>query len=1412
MFSLFALSVVLGAFCPADNVPNFCGEKGSRGGTTFGDPVDLAHGRSTGYLSRRDFRIRTPFGDLEFNRHFASSWRPTEPSSGSGLLVGAAKPFGGAESDSGFYWWHDMMPVLRLNSSAITDYRTSRGRWVEFSAVPLDCGTGTVVPLSSSSLREPLSLFCSGSDGSRKFSVVESDGRKFQFEVSRSDMPGDGRLYPSEVSVGGLLMAKFEYAKDSSCGGSKYNYLARVEIPSTEQVLDLLYSPVSQVCPLSQVSVRHKSAPVGSGAPIARYFYSQVGSQVELRVAESDFGFDVASYGWLPSRVETYCGYGPGQTFRAYPGRHVGCVTADTADNEFVSDPMGLVTSAQTPEETLSIVPGASQTTAAVSFLRSSADGLASTSVTQTDVSLEASIGFHTGYAKTKTRTCPSGASCALNETREEDFNGSLAIETTGEGQSLVHTVSSPDSFGQFLPVVVQRGGTAPTGLACGSGGDCVKYSWTRIAGVPKLESEERASVLDSAQSSIVSYRYHSNGLLFSVVRSGLTKTASGGNATTLRHIGTFYRLEPRCAGPGVIPEAERIVEVEGPCFVSGPAAVTCDPEQLSVPVTHFRYYQHGATPSDVGRVMEVLRYPRGCNTPDVLSQTFSGYWPSGDPQRMTDENGHVTESAYDMQGRAVYAARSNVVNLFVYENDRLVRHVDGEGLETAYCYRNSTLRPDSAPYIGVRCDGPWTGRLEWLATTQGNPHQVSTNFFEAIVNEYSPAKTLLSRVFVKRAWGKRRRNVSDFDGDGNLAFVTTGLSSQGHVRRHGANGLPEALGDAHSGVSPLCSAVGGSVDPRCSQLNYDSAGRLSAVDLPRTTTLRDLDRLAYDSAGNLCGVSIQIGGPSNPNNPAPIATCVGGGGTQDKSDKREALYEHDDFGSLVRMFLPGSGSFDRDFSTGVGQFGVREAHVQEFSAAQLLRVRRLPDMVAPDSQTFDYDAVGRLLAVSNYAQGPVYSQTYDFPVATPCSFTQQNLVGRLSAVADPAGITVFSYDALGRVELEARHWFRSGECSETRYEHRRDGQVRSIHYSSGFRVNYLYDWSSRVSSIEIEQGIPLGLPQLAVWHIEWEPFGGVATYTARGARVDNVLGAGEAPRGQEGWIDSDGKPGECPTIGGVTEPNDLSGYPRWLAVRDPVTGDERLVEKYLWAGGQLLRSQRCYNRDNGGDPPIDIRFSYDRATRLAEARNLSGAANLGPVDLERFSYQPEQIRSFSAAVQRDRFDHSHLADHRITQIHSRSNFWPTNLPRRSSLPSRHYQFDGAGRVTEERYTPVPGPWSPGNSYAPHGFTRIDKYVAFGVGPLSSMVTDVEVPEGTWRYVYDASNRRRTKESPKGDLSEFSYNFAQQLVQEKRYLDNAKKAVLDNYVYLGGRLVLVARARADQPGERRLDGQGCEGM
>lgn len=972
MTNTVILTALLAAICPDDNVPNFCG-KSSRGGTSFGDPVDIAHGRATGYLTRTDFRIATPFGPFEFSRTFATSWKPSVNPSAAGtlgtpMLRDVGKAFGGATSDDGVYWWHNLLPILRAQTSGLTHYRTSSGRWVEFEGIPVDCGAGTRINLGSNHFRETLSLTCFGADTQRTFITIEPTGLRYFFSLASGNLqPTPANIYATRIESGTRTLAVVNYARPAACSlpnpQDRFPYIETIELPSTGQILDFEYVQAGMdSCPVRAIYARNSATPAGTGLTLARYTYDTTAGTVELRSAETDFGLNLTTGAWAASRVETYCGYGPDSVFRAIPGYHPNCSTSDSPDNQF-SSTSTQVTDAQTPTERFSV---STSGVAHVDFDRNWGDGSGNIASTSTEVHMGTSIGFHTGYAAKKSPTCAVPLACP---TTQERFEGVLFadiwLETSIVGQVPVHTVSRKmPGTGQFLTVLVQKGGPAPSGPTCVPGTECTLYGWTEVALTPKLEFEQTTSVLDPTKIAMTTYRYHANGLLEAEIRSGLTEVING-SGPVLRHVGTFHRLapSPACSASGVLPEPERIVEIEGPCFVSGPGATGCDPEQPAVNIQHFRYYQPSAQPTDVGRLMEVISYPNGCNGGLALTRSFSNYWPSGDALRETDENGHVTERYFDTNGRVLLSYKAGALDTFFYEHGRLTRHVDPAGLETDYCYRESTLRPDAPPFIGVRCDGRWTGRLEWKATTQGNAHQVSTNFFEALVIEYSQARTVLSRTYVKRALGLRKKDVTDFDGDGNLVLSGSGQPLRVGVRRFDSSGRPEALGDPFNAPLPLCLTAAGGSDPRCVVLKYNSAaGHLTDVEVPKTSSVKDTPQLAYDIAGNLCGVAFRYGDnfPSAPP-PSLTASCTSTFAFPNQEDRRTALYRHDDFGNVVSMSGPGFGPASVSLLTGDFLAGARGSLVQEYGPSGVPVRRRPPDLNVTDSQYYHYDALGRL-------------------------------------------------------------------------------------------------------------------------------------------------------------------------------------------------------------------------------------------------------------------------------------------------------------------------------------------------------------------------------------------------------------------------------------------------------------------
>jgi YD repeat-containing protein len=183
-----------------------------------------------------------------------------------------------------------------------------------------------------------------------------------------------------------------------------------------------------------------------------------------------------------------------------------------------------------------------------------------------------------------------------------------------------------------------------------------------------------------------------------------------------------------------------------------------------------------------------------------------------------------------------------------------------------------------------------------------------------------------------------------------------------------------------------------------------------------------------------------------------------------------------------------------------------------------------------PTTTTTQYDSLGRVVSISYNDGTPTKSFTYDATVSWS-SPIQANLKGRLSTAAVSNGITIYSYDAMGRVTA-------LGEC------------VPSNCGSSNYTLSYTYDLSGNLLTSTDGAGV-------------------TSTYTVSPANevlsltssrndstdpanlVSNVLNGPNGPNGyllgnglsggysydslgrsNGGWVRQGGNPLSCPSIG----------------------------------------------------------------------------------------------------------------------------------------------------------------------------------------------------------------------------------------------------------------------------------------
>ena len=211
-----------------------------------------------------------------------------------------------------------------------------------------------------------------------------------------------------------------------------------------------------------------------------------------------------------------------------------------------------------------------------------------------------------------------------------------------------------------------------------------------------------------------------------------------------------------------------------------------------------------------------------------------------------------------------------------------------------------------------------------------------------------------------------------------------------------------------------------------------DGFGRVIEVDEPNTAgTLNSNTCYEYDPANNLEGVAHTTSS-----------------GTQYRT------YTYDQLSRLVNTYSPETGQIGYSYTNSVGNLcsGIATEVCSRTDARSV-------------TATYNYDTLNRLASIS-YSDGvtPAVYYCYD-GTNSSCgvSNTSSNVMGRLSAMKDGSGSTIWNYDTDGRVVSEQRT---IGTISKTiSYAYNGDGTLSSITYPSGRKVNYVVGNAERAQS-----------------------------------------------------------------------------------------------------------------------------------------------------------------------------------------------------------------------------------------------------------------------------------------------------------------------------------------------------------
>jgi RHS repeat-associated protein len=925
-------------------------------------------------------------------------------------------------------------------------------------------------------------------------------------------------------------------------------------------------------------------------------------------------------------------------------------------------------------------------------------------------------------------------------------------------------------------------------------------------SGTPQqlVRTDQKSSVLSSGQNATTTYNYDSvTNRLKSVVRTGYTQVYSGGSWTTVqRSVGTFYFTRRVCTGEAVDDPLGRVLEVHGPCLVSGPGALDCDAAPLTnTPVTQYAYFPSNTGNNNANQLQQATRFtgntgPTSCSGQPSLTTSYSGYDARGNPGSVTDSNGVVTTYTYS-DDRVTSMTVAGATTRYGYDNGQLNWIQHPEGNYDVYCYRPSGFGHCSTAY-------PWTGRrtAHWRA-----PSSDGTGYSEVETFDYNRDGSLHTRN-VYDSTGQRRSSTSVTDLEGRLTYSATGQVGGGAFVAvklfDGANNL---IGNGLPfNVAPvLCGGVGsggGPTSPLCSALAYDRANRLIGTDEFPTSTTSARTCLSYDAQGNVVSVKT---GCSATSTPADCSTCT----------TPTATYQYDDFGNVVTVTAPWTNNGSN--GSGVTRY--------EFEARGLLVRKQTPAMVANgELLVHAYDGLGRETSlIHSYAlpssgSETLYAFAYDTAATLDASCPQPSrTLGRLLNRTDSFGTTWFQYDALGRLTGEIR--LRTGvtTCStstpnanpHTLYTYSPNGNLTSIVNPYGRTVTYTYGvFPSTSATTDHVSSVSVTMWNGTAWtatglisNVTWEPFGGIRSYQLLHQAVNQSSGI-EYVQAQSG-TETPPTVGACRTVP-TGSSTDFTGRVAVLAVSTVATGGTyspgtatgNIYNRgYTWKADQVVQEDTCLLGATGSHT---VTYGYDQTLRLTSAASPNVATVGGALASRAYGYDGRGNRTSEA-----REDCSYALLYGITGH-------PDQLTTQSSscsgaILAHSYGYDRDGRVTTKTW--------PVDSSGDAGTVLALSSAIQGTGShggLETVYKSIAVNGAVYGYYYDALNRRRLKAYPAGPVDEYFHDLSNQIL-----LDQGNDSVtspawypLDEYVWVGGRPLVVIRSKLSTTFVRQSDGAG----
>lgn len=412
---------------------------------------------------------------------------------------------------------------------------------------------------------------------------------------------------------------------------------------------------------------------------------------------------------------------------------------------------------------------------------------------------------------------------------------------------------------------------------------------------------------------------------------------------------------------------------------------------------------------------------------------TYSSHNGLGQPGRITNANGGITDHFHDVRGRLTktrtYLNGSTQDTLYTYDGDgRLSRITTPDGVASNYTYHaqdRDLLEMVSVASNGVLAGGGTEERRIFRYdlnrdVTHVQDYSVETTTvkkFQCVYPEGAPVSECVEPGYVWEDVTQsiiKRSRYSAYDELGRVR-AQEGNNGQKVTYERDANGNVTRITDALNRVTTL---------------TYDALDRLVKVIDPKLGTtefkydLADRTTWAKDPRGNI------------------------------------TTYVYDGFGQLWAQYSPDTGTTTFEYHPG-GQ----------------LTKRSLAD---GDLTTYAYDALGRL--TTKTAGGKVHTYIYD---------TCTNGKGKLCTIADPSGQLDYTYSPEGLVVTQGQTTAGNGNLDQA-YVYDGMGRVTGISYTGGVSVGYGYSYG-RVTAIT---AVINGTTYNIATGVKYQPFGPAEDWT----------------------------------------------------------------------------------------------------------------------------------------------------------------------------------------------------------------------------------------------------------------------------------------------------------------------------